>query len=163
MHPKIDVEKISGTYPLFIYRRLALPTDRVPFFFPIDPGFWYWLRFIRAKWPEIDAAGATFAPELTIEIVESAVHRVHQNATFNLRLITSPASNGVQINAGGQMTATGPRSQKMLNEIRPQRDNITFYISGQNATPFPAFIDLVVFGYMIPDSALMQWKGTNDE
>lgn len=160
---KINVEEISGTFPLFIYRRIALASARPPFFFAIDPGYWFWLRSLRAKWPEVDAAGVTFAPELNIEIIESSVHRVHQNTPVSIRLLCSPGSQGVQINAGGKMTATPVTGQKMLNEMRPFRDNITFYVSGQNTTPFPAFVDIVAIGYMIPDKRSIAWKGTNDE
>jgi hypothetical protein len=156
----IDTTLTKSIYPNYIYRRVNLVSGTNYLLFPIEYGYWYWLRAVRAKWPEVDAAGAVFAPELFIEINEAT--RVHQRAPVPLRLITSPASNGVQINAGGQMTATGPRAVKMLNEIRASRDNITIIITGQNATPFPAFVDILIMGYMIPDSEFINWRGSND-
>lgn len=166
MAPIVNVEEISGTFPLFIYRRISLATARPPFFFAIDPGYWYWLRFLRAKWYEQDSddPGLGLAPEINIEIVESSVHRVHQNAPVSLRLLCSPASSGCQLTAFGH-TATPATGQKILNEMRPFRDNITFYVTGQNlaGTVFPAYVDIVCIGYMIPDKRSVAWKGTNDE
>lgn len=159
---KINVDEIKGIFPFLIYQRINMIGAKNRFLFPIEAGYWFFLRFIRAKWAELDAAAATFAPEINIEVVESAVHRVHQNNPFPFRLITSPASHGVQINAGGQLTATGPRREKTLDEMRPYRDNITLLLSGQNATPFPAFVDVAVVGYMIPDKSCVEWKGSNN-
>jgi hypothetical protein len=163
MFDKIKVEEWKNVAPLFIYRRINMVTFKNPFYFALTPGYWYVLRSIRAKWPEIDAAGAVFAPEINIDINESARAKVHQNVPVPLRLLTSPASNGVQINAGLQMTATGPRNVKILDEVRLFQDNVTFQISGQNATPFPAFVDILVIGYLFPGGNSPMWKGTTNE
>lgn len=158
----IDADRALTRWPFYIYRRVQMLGGKNYFFFPIDRGYQYWFREIRAKWPEVDAAGVVFAPEIFIEIDESSYHRVHQNSPVPLRLITSPSSNGVQINAAGEMTATGPRMSKKLNEMRPTQDNIMITLSGQNATPFPAFVDVMIMGYMIPDTYYPEWEGTND-
>lgn len=157
-----DATRARSVYPNFVYQRINLIAGNNWFLFPIDSGYWFWMRGIRAKWPEIDTAGLVFAPEIFIQINESSRNRVHQNAPVPIRLIATPASNNVQINATGELTATGVTSAKMLNEIRPARDNITFIITGQNATPFPAWIDIVVIGYMIPDADFAYWRGSND-
>lgn len=163
VYEKIDVNEWKGTYPYIIYQRVNLVAIKNPFFFLIETGYWYLLRHIRAKWAEIDAAGATFAPEISIEVIGSARHRVFQNNPIPLRHLTTPTSRGVQITGAGDMTSINPWRTIAFDDVRMHQDNITFLVSGQNATPFPAFVDLIVVGYMIPDNRFLQWKGTNDE
>lgn len=158
----VDVERVSKSQPFFIYQRVQLLTFKNYFTFSIEAGYWYWIREIRSTWSEIDAAGAVFAPDILVEVVESAVARVHQTAPFPLRLISTPNCAGVQINAGGQLTAAPLKNVKMINEVRMYRDNVQLLVSGQNATSFPAFADIVIVGYLIPDSKLPNWKGSND-
>jgi hypothetical protein len=149
-------------FPFFIFQRVALiPNARGVFLYPIETGYWYWLRKILCKWAEVDAAGAVFIPDMLIEISGSSRHRSYQDNPVSLRLLSSPCGNGVNINVAGQMTATGPSSAIAIDELLPQRDNIVMHFSGNNATPFPAFINVCLVGYMIPDNKMIQFRGTN--
>ncbi|MDD5688615.1 MAG: hypothetical protein PHE88_12375 [Elusimicrobia bacterium] len=162
MFKKIEVNKLPDMFPYLIYQRVPLfPGARGKFYFPIDAGYWYWLHHLRCKYPEVDAAGVVFNVGMNIEMRGSARHREYENAPVSLKLLTSPCGNGVQLFAPAGMTATGPTSHFAINEMLPRRDNIEIYFSGHNATPFPAFIDCVLVGYMIPDKRMEQFKGTN--
>lgn len=159
---KIDVNEMRDVFPYFIYQRVNMIGAKNPFFFQVEYGFWYYVRRICARWPEIDAAGAVFAPEINIEFPESARHITHENMPYPLRIITTPGSHGVQIDLGNNLTANIPVKAFEQDIVLLQSDNITFWLSGQNATPFPAWIDILVIGYMIPDSEIDRWKGSND-
>lgn len=162
MLKKIDVNKLTEIVPLFIYQRINLFANaRGAFLYPIENGYWYWIRHIRCQWPEVDAAGVVYNPGMAIEIRGSARHREYQNAPIPLRLLSSPCGNGVRLTAPAGMTATGPTSFKIIDEMLPQRDNIELYFTGHNVTPFPAFIDVMLVGYMIPDKKMVQFRGIN--
>ncbi len=162
MFGKMNVRELRQVQPYFIYQRVSLAGAKGVFLFPIDYGFWFWLRSITTKHPEIDAAAANFAPELAIEIRESGSQHNPQDINFPPppRLFTTPGSNGVQINAVGRMTATAPKNVKSINSVHIHRDNIEMYITGQNAIPFPTVIDVLLQGYLIPFTDLAMWKGT---
>src|SRR4030043_269468 len=160
MYDKIKVNELMGMFPFFIYQRVALPATSVgKFLYPVEIGYWYWIRRIICKWAEVDTAGIVFNPGMLIEIFGSSRHRSYQNVPVSLRLLSSPCGNGVQINATGQMTATCPSSTKSINELLLQRDNIVMQFSGHNATPFPFFINVMLVGYMIPDRKMAQFRG----
>lgn len=162
MLKKIEVDKLMDMAPYLIYQRVNLIANAPgKFYFPIEPGYWYWLRQIRCKWNEVDAAGVVYNPGMFIEMRGSSRHRTYQDAPIPLRLISSPGGNGVNQVLPNLMTATGPASFKMIDEILPQRDNIEIYLTGHNVTPFPAFIDVLLVGYMIPDKSMVQFKGVN--
>ncbi len=157
---KININDLREMFPYLIYQRILLPANaRGQFFFPVENGYYYWLRHIRCKWPEVGAAA--FNQGMNIEIRGSARHREYQDAPVSLRLLSTPCGNGVALVGAAGMTATGPGSVKLIDEILFQRDNIEIYISGHNAVPFPAFIDILLIGYMIPDKRNVQFRGTN--
>lgn len=158
---KIDVDKARGVQPYFIYRRLNLIAWKNPFFFPIPDGYWYYIHRLYSQWPEVDAAGVVFAPEISIENPENSRHIVHENNPVPLRLFTTPAEHNTVINVAGLLTAMPPLPTINIDYVLPQHDNIQLYVSGQNATPFPAWIDIVICGYLVPDTRLPQWRGTN--
>lgn len=163
MLEKIAVDKLKDRFPFLIYQRINLiPNSRGPFFFVINSGYWYIIRHIRCQWAEVAAGVApAFNPGMNIEIRGSGRHREYQNAPVPLRLLSSPCGNGVTLTAPAGMTATGTESVKMIDELLPQRENIEIYLSGHDATPFPAFIDILLVGYMIPDEKMVQFKGGN--
>lgn len=157
----MNVKELKEIQPYWIYQRISLVAPKGTFLFPVEYGFWYWLRFINTKYPELDAGAANFAPELAIEIRESGSLHNPQDVNFPPlpRLFTTPGPNGVQINAGGLMTATGPKYQKAINSMHLHRNNIELYITGRSAIPFPTLIDICLMGYLIPDAHLLMWKG----
>lgn len=161
MFEKLDIKKFSAVFPYLIYRRVVLTGPGI-LLFPIDMGYWFWFRDMRAQSPEIDVAGVTFNEGLSFELIGSAVHRVYQDVPIPLRLVSTPASDGIQAFAGGQFTAASVSSTKKLNYMIPNRDNIQIRVTGQDATPFPATMDIVLCGYLIPDNAGIEWKGSND-
>lgn len=147
--------------PYFIYGRLTLNAPTNYFLFPIDYGFWYLLRKVHIKYPEVDQTGAIFGPHLRVEMYERASNKWPQNAPVSFELFATPGSAGVTITAGGQMTATGPKNAKLINKIFPYRDNLQLEVSGQN-TVTPAVIDICLLGYLIPEKKLAMWKGDED-
>src|SRR3990172_7712996 len=150
----IDVNKCCNRQPYMVYQRVTIAGPKAYFMFPLDYGFWFFVRRFLVRWPEIDAAGAAFAPELRIEIMERAANHNQQQDAIPLRLFTTPASNGIQVNAGGLLTSAGPKFSKLINHVLPSRDNIEIVITGQNGTPFPALVDIAIVGYLVPDSKL---------
>ena len=158
---KIDVNNARQVQPYVIYRRINMITGKNPLFFPIPYGYWYYIHRIYSQWPELDTAGLVFAPEISFENPENSRHIVHENNPVPIRLVTSPAEHNTQINAAGLLTAMPPLKTVDIDYVLPQRDNIQIYVSGQNATPFPAWIDIMMLGYLVPDVRLPHWRGTN--
>ena len=159
---KIDIDMWRSVYPFFIYQQVALlPGHRGTLLFTIPQDYWYLMRRIICKAPELDAAGATFNPGLFIEIRGSSRHRDYQNAPIPIRHLSTPGQGGIQVTVAGQLTAAQPSSLVLIDEILPQYDNIEMYFSGNDVTPFPAFIDVVLTGHMVPDRYLSQWCGSN--
>lgn len=148
-NPRLDIDSISKSQPFFIYRRIVLLQPTEYFFHRVDQGFYYLLRDIIFKYPEIDATGAIFGPFLEFRLVQKAQNIYAEDVPIPLRLVSSPASFGVAINAAGQMTPVQPENQKTLNTIYPQKDNIEIKITGQNGVT-PEVVEIVLNGYMIP-------------
>jgi hypothetical protein len=146
---KLNRDIIGKSQPFFVYRRLVLAQPTEKFFYRVDQGFYYLLRDIIIKYPEIDATGAIFGPFLEFRIIQKAQDIYPEDTPIPIRLISSPASYGVAINAAGQMTATQPTGAKTLNTIYPQKDNIEIRITGQNGVT-PAVVDIVLNGYLLP-------------
>lgn len=153
-----NFDLLRESQPYYIYKRVSLAGPEGYFFNAIDYGFWYLLRRLHIKYPEIDPAGAVFYPDIAINTLQRAANIWPQNVPVPPRLYGTPAKEGVQINATGQMTATGPKNVKLLNTVYPFRDNIEFYISGQTPTG-PLVVDVCCIGYLIPAESLKMWEG----
>jgi len=149
--------------PYFVYRRLTLAAAIEYFMFHIEYGFYYLLRELRVKYPEIDAGGVTFGPQLSFKAVRRSTNTYFQDAPIPFNLLTTPGSSAVQVNAASQMTATPPKNNKVLNILFPYRDNIELQVSGQNGTT-PTICDIVLVGYLIPFEQLKMWgkNGSKD-
>ena len=154
-----SLDALKDCQPYYIYKRVQLTSPTGYFLNPIDYGFWYLLRRVHVKFPEVDTAGAVFYPQLNLYVVERGSNKIPQNTPIPFRLFCTPTSEGVTVTAGNQLTATGPKNAKLLNKVLPFRDNIEFYISGQNPIGNPPFIDIVCIGYMIPERKLYMWEG----
>jgi hypothetical protein len=148
-NPDLNRAEIAKSQPFFIYRRLNLLQLTERFFYKVDQGFYYLLRDIIFKYPEIDATGAIFGPFLEFRLVQKAQDIYPDDVPIPLRLVSTPASFGNAINAAGQMTANSPRNQKTLNTMYPQKDNIEIKITGQNGVT-PTVVDIVLNGYLLP-------------
>lgn len=155
------MNNFEGSQPYFIYQRLTLTNTVEHFLFPVDYGFNYLLRDIVTKYPEVDAAGATFGPDLSFTPVHTYQSRKTSNVPVPFGLVSTPGSAGVQVNAAAQMTATGPKNQKKFNVIFPYRDSIHIEITGQNGTT-PVLVDIVLVGYLIPNRELSMWGGNTN-
>lgn len=153
-----NLQAYKNNQPYYIYKRVQLTSPEGYFLHAIDYGFWYLLRRVHVKFPEVDTAGAVFYPQLNLYAVERASNKISQNVPIPFRLIGTPASEGVTVTAGNQMTATGIKNVKLLNKVLPFRDNLEFYISGQNPIGDPPFIDVVCIGYLISDNELSMWN-----
>lgn len=157
---KFDI--LRESQPYYIYKRVMLTSPTGYFFNAIDYGFWYLLRRIHVQFPELDAAGAVIYPQLEMYMVEKGSNKIPQNVPIPFRLFCTPGAEGVQVNAGSQLTATGPKNAKLINKVFPFRDNVEIYISGQNPIGNPPFIDIALVGYMIPNRKLYMWQGGKD-
>lgn len=157
-----NLDTIRESQPYFIYQRITLAAPINYFLFPIDYGFWYLLRKIYVKYPEIDATGLIFGPvPLRFETYQRAANKFPQNVPIPFDLVGTPGSAGVSVDAAGNMTATGCKNSKLQNVVHPFRDNIEIQISGQN-TATPAVIDIALHGYLIPSKILTMWSGDNE-
>ena len=152
-----NLDSTRESQPYFIYRRILLTSPVVHFLFPVDYGFWYLLRKMYVKYPEVDITGAIFGPHLRFETYQRAANKFPQNVPIPFELITSPGSAGVTIDAAGNMTATGIKNSKLQNVVHPFRDNIEIKISGQNLIT-PTQIDIALHGYLIPCKNLKMWS-----
>lgn len=150
----------KNSQPYFVYQRITLISPIEYFFFHIDFGFYYLLRNLIVKYPEVDSTGAIFGPHLRFETVQRSTEQYAQDEPIPIELVSTPGSAGISINAAAQMTTQGPSSQKKFNVIYPHRDNIEIKISGQNGTT-PELIDIVAVGYLIPFNKVNMW-GEND-
>jgi hypothetical protein len=159
--PFIDVENLDSireSQPYFIYKRIPLSTTAAYFFHQIDYGFWYLLRKVYVKYPEIDVTGLIFGPRIRVESYQRGSNKIPQNVPIPFELFCTPGGNSVTVSAGGQMTATGPKNTKLQNVVYPYRDNIELTITGQN-TITPIQVDIVLLGYLIPVNKLRMWEG----
>lgn len=155
------MNNLSGSQPYFIYQRLTLINTVEHFLQSVDFGFDYLLRNLIVKYPEVDAAGATFGPDLSFTPVNSYADMKTSNFPVPFGLVATPGSAGVQVNAAAQMTATGPKNQKKFNVVFPYRDRIHIEITGQNGTT-PVLVDIVLVGYLIPNRELSMWGGNTN-
>jgi len=145
----MQTQTIEKRQPFFIYRRITLNAGTEYFIEKIEQGFYYLLREIVVAYPELDVAGAVFGPELSFEMVQKAQDIFPQDEPIPFRLVSTPGNDGIQITAGGQLTATPVKSCKTLNVMYPEKDVITIKITGQNGVN-PAIIDIMLNGYLIP-------------
>lgn len=154
-----NVDASRDAQPWFIYKRITLNQPINYFLEPIDYGFWYILRRINVKYPEVDAAGAVFFGDLRLERLERASGKWVQNAPIPFRLISTPHKEGVQINAASQMTATPLKNSLLQNVFHPYRDNIEIMISGQVPGVMPLIIDICLLGYYVSAKERVMWEG----
>lgn len=157
-----NLVELRDFQPWFIYKRITLNQPKNYFLEPIDYGFWYILRSINVKYPEIDAAGVVFFGDLEIEFYERASNKWVQNVPIPIRLLSTPHKEGVQINAVNQMTATPLKASILRNIFFPYRDNIEMYISGQNPAGMPVIIDICLVGYYLSAKERVMWEGESD-
>jgi len=144
--------------PYYIYKRLILNTPVVYFLHQIDYGFWYLVRQIHVKYPEVDASGLNFGPKLGLSFRQPGSNRWPQNIPVPDDLFCTPGSSGVTIFPGFEMTSTPLKGAKLQNISHPFRDNIEIQITGQNlVTPYQ--IDIMILGYYIPVESQAQWQG----
>jgi len=135
--------------PYFIYQRLTLAHPTEYFLEYVNQGFYYLLRDIYVSYPELDAAGATFGPELRFELKQKAQDIIPQDVPLPFRLCCTPGNDGIQATAANLLTAQPPKYNKMFNIIYPEKDNIEIKITGQNLTT-PTVVDIMLNGYLIP-------------
>lgn len=154
-----NFDVLRESQPYYIYHRVSLAGPEGYFFHAIDYGFWYLMRRIHCAFPEVDAAAAAFYPELRVNFNLRATNVWPQNVPIPFRLFSTPNSEGVQVNAANQLTATGPKNVKLLNIVYPFRDNIELYITGQNPPGSPPFVDICSIGYLIPNTVANMWEG----
>lgn len=55
----IDLSRIDGTFPRFIYKRLETAGPKCTFFSKIEYGFGYLLRRLRVKYPDVNPSAST--------------------------------------------------------------------------------------------------------
>lgn len=156
-----DLSFKDGTQPWFLYKRVPLTTPTGYCFFEIEYGFWYLLRKIHIKYAEFNSVAALYGPRLSVEAILRGTNKVPQNVPIPFDLISTPNQSGVDINVAlGEMTATAPKASKMLNILYPFRDNVEFYVTGQNVPAgMPPFVDIMAVGYLIPESSFHMWEG----
>lgn len=143
------MEETEKRQPYFIYRRVTLNAGTEYFIEKIEQGFYYLLREIVVAYPELDVAGVVFGPELSFRMVQKAQDIYPQDVPIPFRLVSTPGNDGIQITAGGQLTATPVKANKILNIVYPEKDSIEIKITGQNGTN-PEIIDIMLNGYLIP-------------
>lgn len=153
------LEKKTFIQPLFIYYRVATTGIRGYFTHRLENGYAYIMRKILGKWAEVDAAGANFAPEIRFELFCRGIGKVHSTPeAITLRLQSTPGCSGVQLAAGGEVTATAPKSSPLMNILFPYSSTIEIEITGQNtALPLPPWVDIVLVGYLIPEKSVSTW------
>lgn len=164
----INLEELSfgdNTQPWFLYKRVQLNTPTGYCFFTIEYGFWYLLRKVHVKYAEVDAAGAVFGPRLTVEALLRGTNKWPQNVPIPIDLISTPNQAGVQLDAATNLlTATPPKASKLLNTLYPFRDNIEFYITGQDVPGnMPQYVDFMAVGYLIPEKTFHMWEKEGGE
>lgn len=155
-----QLDSIRESQPYFIYKRILLNTPTARFLHTIDYGFWFLLRKIICKYPQVDVTGAIFGPNLRFETYQTAANKFPQNVPIPFELVSSPGSTGVTIDAAGNMTATPVKNAKLQNVVHPYRDTIDIRITGQNLTT-PTQIDIMLLGYYLPEKSLKMWSGNN--
>ena len=177
MIEKIDIGSVAETQPYFFHERvqlqnpaLTLPATKLPYGymnFKVDFGFNFLLRRIRSHFAEHDMVGGLhtqFLNTMNIEIIEKAYNVMPQNVPTPLNLCTTPASSGTTIDPTGaaiygDLTATAPKADKLINKLFPNGSNIEIYINGNAAlaTTFPMYVHIVLIGYLIPKKTLTMW------
>jgi hypothetical protein len=148
--PLPEVSDLANSFPYFIYQRVATTGPEGYFYQTIDFGYWYFLRKIITRWPEIDAAGANFAPDIRVEILDRGIGKRIQSEPIPFRLFSTPNSAGLQINAGGLVGASQPSAEKLINTFYPNGIQLAFSITGQNTVlPLPPWVDVCLLGYNV--------------
>jgi hypothetical protein len=154
---KLDLQKEVN--PFFIYKRLLLNSPTAYFLHQIDYGFWYVMRKIHIRYPEIDVTGAVFGPRLSVELYQRGGNQWPQNVPIPVDLFCTPGMSGVTIDGAARMTAVPVKNAKLQNIIYPFRDNFELYVSGQNLVT-PTDIDIMIIGFMVPVESQYQWEGS---
>jgi len=144
--------------PYYVYQRVTLNSPQCFWLFTIDYGFYYLLRRIVIKYPEISALGV-YGPHLRFELYQRAQDTLQQVEPIPDDLFCTPGPNGVLIDAGGNMSESAPKAGKLLNIVYPFRDNLEVRVNGWNGTS-PVICDIMMQGYLIPAGTLTMWDGS---
>lgn len=158
---RVSLDVAGQVQPYFVYSRVSLAVPRAYVLFSVPYGFNYLLRRVVSRWPERGAA--TIDPSLSVELFNGASSRPRQVAPVPFGLFSSPAGDDVATVAspapgGVSMTAAPLQSLRIVNIAFPYGDTVRLEVTGQVAGA-PAWLDLVLMGYLIPESALALWKG----
>lgn len=154
----VDLEVAQQSQPYLIYERITLANPRDYFTFRIDYGYGYLLRRLRTRWPII-TAGPGLAPTLSFEIFSKGSIRARQLQPIPFALNSSPAGFLVTTSPVGPPLTDGvaiPGNFKLLNYLFPYGSTIELHITGQ-AGGAPAFVDIVLDGYYVPEKSLGLW------
>lgn len=154
-----ELDLTKETQPFFIYKRLELTEPTVYFFYQLDYGFWYLLRRVHTKYPELDSQGS-FGPTLRLEFYQMAQTKTPQNVPIPDVLFCTPSSRAVQIDPAGMTTATQPKNAKLQNIVYAFRDNIQIKVTGQDLTN-PKHVDIMLVGYQLPAGRRVMWEGSH--
>lgn len=183
----VDYEYAGQIQPYLIFQRRHLTALRDVFSFKVDYGYGYLLRWLITRWPTADAAVVTaLAPPLYFEVSSAGASKRRQLQPITLNLNTTPAGHALPIGpltpayaaAPGvtydvaapspaapdnlfsrNFSSALPSSHKILNYLFPYGSTILIETTGQNGT-IPAYVDLCLFGYYVPEKALRMWGGT---
>lgn len=155
----VDLRVVQATQPYFVYHRYALTTPRVYSLFDVPYGFNYLVRSVVTRW-DMWGAVSTSDPPLSAEVFNAAASRARQTVPVPFSLFSTPGGETfTAVEAGapfGISFASNPlTSARIVNLAFPYGDTLRVEITGQ--IPGYTFLDIVLRGYLIPESVLAIW------
>lgn len=156
----VDLRVVQATQPYLVYHRYALNTPRVYSMYEVPYGYNYLVREVFCRW---DGAGTlTTDPALSTEVFNASSARARQTGPVPIMLYSSPGGENAVVPAAGgvppfgvQFFAVPLTSYRLVNIAFPYGDTVRLEITGQ--IPGYSFVDIVLHGYLIAESAISLW------
>jgi hypothetical protein len=165
----IRVNLTKQLQPYLIYLRTALTHFREYINYTLPYGYGYLLRRVLANWPTVNPAGVKYSGNLRLEFMGVGTWKSRQIDPNPLSLFSSPAGQGDDLagpgvrqyaGVGGAVvfTSANRASWRILNYQYLFGDTFNLHVTGQDSID-PAYFDLVLHGYLIPERSLSMWQG----
>jgi len=169
----VDLKVVSATQPYFVYNRLPLLAQpRVYQLYTVPAGFNFLVRQIITQWDSrvVGGGGIGTDPALSCEIYNNSASRARQTSPIPFHLFSSPGCGDCIAvpfalpPLGFSFTVVQRRSARIMNLAFPYGDTVRIEITGQSANiaivPPYNFLDIVLEGYLVAETALAMWGNT---
>ncbi len=170
----IGTEEVETTRAFWQFQRFTVAHPIEYFSFEVDPGFGYLLRAATVRWDTVNLANA-ISPTISLEFLAASSVFPRQPSPVLADLLGTPAGRFIEratvmpngVAAIGPVLGTTeidwPRgSRKLLNFAFIENEVVQIKITGQSVQGgswTPAYIDVLLEGYNVPERSMAVWGG----